>query len=105
MNRLARNLVFSLKNPEKIRTIASCVCLRTVEKSEIVSVQTKSFHRNQQNNALSIQKLYSTTATVSQLNYENFCVETLDGLCDYFEELIESVSDFESADVVNKVKF
>lgn len=42
-------------------------------------------------------------ASISQLDYEQFCVETLDDLTDYIEELVESVAHLEAADVVNKV--
>lgn len=50
-------------------------------------------------------KKYATEveASVSQLDYENFCAETLDDLTDYIEELVESTSQLETADVVNKV--
>lgn len=40
---------------------------------------------------------------ISQLDYEHFCAETLESLCDYFEELVESVNHLAAADVVNKV--
>lgn len=40
---------------------------------------------------------------VSQLDYESFCTETLDHLTDYVEELVESTSRLEKADVLNKV--
>lgn len=43
------------------------------------------------------------TSIVSQLDYESFCTETLDCLTDYVEELVESTSRLEKADVVNKV--
>lgn len=108
MNRLARNLVFPLKNWHKPRSFASFVCPTTIENRGIVKlfekwpVQSKLFEKIHRNNVFAIQKLHSSSVTISQLDYENFCVETLDGLSDYFEDLMEMSP--ELTDVVNAVK-
>lgn len=47
---------------------------------------------------------FSSDATeITQLDYEHFCVETLDSIGDYIEELIDSINHLNTADAVNKV--
>lgn len=109
MNRLARNLIFSLKNLKNTRTITSLVPQKTLvnhgtcklfkslsnpmifcEKSTIFATQTVRFSSN--------------AIEISQLDYEHFCAETLDEICDYIEELIDSINHLTTADVVNNVR-
>lgn len=55
--------------------------------------------------SLQINSFSSDATIIGELDYEIFCVETLDSLNDYFEELVESTSKLETADVLNKVRF
>lgn len=110
MNRLARSVIFSVKNLQKTRTIVSLVPRRIranhenfrlfknipvhamlSEKSSLITTQMVRFS--------------SDSTEISQLDYEHFCVETLDSICDYIEELIDSINHLSTADVVNKVRF
>lgn len=113
MNRLARNFVYFIRNQPKPRTIVSFVCSKAHKNNEHVrlfkkfTVRSHLYEDSNRLSALTIQTVSfsSEAATVSQLDYENFCAETLDSLCDYFEELIEGSRDLTSADIVNNVNF
>lgn len=109
MNRLTRNVIFSLKNSKNIRTITSLVPQKTLANHE-----TCKLFKNVSNQMMFCEKSsifskrtvqFSTNAIeISQLDYEHFCVETLDGICDYIEELIDSINHLTTADVVNNVR-
>lgn len=111
MNRLARNLAYFTKNQHKPSAVASFLCAKALKNSENVrlfrkfAVQSHLFEKKNRLNALTIQIIpfSSDAVTISQLDYEHFCAETLDSLCDYFEELIEESDDLSTADIVNKV--
>lgn len=77
----------------------SLVCLLNTPKKT-------SQYNNKQCYLLSLQSNpFSIDATVvGELDYEIFCVETLDSLNDYFEELVESTNELKTADVVNNVR-
>lgn len=98
---LCQSTVWQSKNFTNFTKIAEN-SLPTCEKSSnAVNNSFKSHFGGEQ-----IRKFSSTeaTATVSQLDYEHFCTETLDCLTDYVEELVESTSQLETADVLNKVR-
>lgn len=110
---LKKCVIFSAK-AQRIRNIYSFV--RPITTENFVNVQqcktlfvrlisSEIISRLQKCNTMQIQTVqYSSDARdVTQLDYEKFCVETLDGLSDYIEELIESVNHLATADVVNKV--
>lgn len=111
MNSLARNSVLLLKNVHGSRTIAMLVHQRPIQNLQSdkirqqIRIQSKYPVTNVQCSWLALQSatFSSDTSTLSQLDYERCCVETLDGLNDYIEELVESVNGLDSADVVNKV--
>lgn len=76
--------------------------------SPIFSVeQNQSFHRySAQCN--SFRRSFASAAgtetqQLSQLDFEQYCAETLESLTDYFDELVEKFKEFEAADVVYKV--
>lgn len=110
---LRKNFIISVRNHSKTRSIACFVRSTafenrsTIRLAEKIPAQITSCEKSIQFNSLAIQKVQfsSDVSTLSQLDYEHFCAETLDELCDYFEELIESVNDLAAADVVNKVNF
>lgn len=112
MNVLRRKINFHIKNQQKIRSYFSVVRPKAIETSvhiescQRVSIPFNFCDRNIRTkyNALKTQVFrFSSDCTITQLHYEKFCAETLDSLCDYFEELIESVSYLATADVLNKV--
>lgn len=112
MNVLRKNINFYIKNQQTFRSYFSAVrpiALETsvnIESCQRVPISLNFFEKNirTKHNALKIQVFrFSSDCTIAQLHYEKFCAETLDCLCDYFEELIESVSDLATADVLNKV--
>lgn len=45
----------------------------------------------------------SETQSVSQVDFEHYCAETLESLTDYFDQLVEEFKELEAADVVCKV--
>lgn len=109
MNRLARNIIFSLKNSHNIRTITSFVPRKTLANYEtsrlFKSVSNQSmFCEKSSIFATQTVRFTSTAIEISQFDYENFCVETLDEICDYIEELIDSINHLTAADVVNNVR-
>lgn len=108
MNRLLRNLFFSVRNsPNQFRSTVNCVHRRTIVNSACVSLFEKSPGKTSwiTNSLFATRKVQfsSDAVAISQLDYERFCAETLDALCDYFEELVESVNHLAAADIVNKV--
>lgn len=112
MNVLKKNINFYIKNQQKIRSIFSVVRPKAIETSvnidlcHGVPIQLN-FHEKSirtKYNVLKIQAFqFSSDSTVTQLHYEKFCAETLDSLSDYIEELVESVNELATADVLNKV--
>lgn len=104
--------MFCVRNQCKIRTIVSFSHSRYLGNSSSANLLNKSpLQSNSPSerikcNSLTIQiaRYSSEESTLTQLDYENFCAETLDELCDYIEELVESVNDLARADVLNKVK-
>lgn len=48
---------------------------------------------------------YSTSSNAKSLEFEKACVETLESLNDYFEELVENSEHLKSADVSYSVMF
>lgn len=110
---LRQPLKFSIRNHYKSRSFASFVRSTVFENRSTIRipqkfpVQVTSCDSSIQFDSLVIQKVQfsSEVSTLSQLDYEHFCAETLDELCDYFEELVESVNDLATADVLNKVNF
>lgn len=112
MNVLKKNINFCIKNQQKIRSYFSVIRSKAVETSvnhsscQSLPIQLKFSEKSirTKQNALKIHFFqFSTDCTVTQLHYEKFCVETLDSLNDYLEELIESVNELSTADVLNKV--
>lgn len=112
MNVLKKNINFCIKNQQKIRSYFSVIRSKAVEtsvnhsSSQSLPIQLKFSEKSirTKQNALKIHFFqFSTDCTVTQLHYEKFCAETLDSLNDYFEELIESVNELSTADVLNKV--
>lgn len=77
----------------------SLVCLLNAPKKTLQN-DKPCFLLSLQSNPFSID-----TTVVGELDYEIFCVETLDSLNDYFEELVESTNELKTADVVNNVRF
>lgn len=112
MNRLARDVAFCVKNYNKTRTILSCVQLKPLKNSsrsfalwKKCAVQSMFYQNTSHSTVVTTQapRFSSDATTISQIDYEHFCVETLDSLCDYIEELVESVDHLSTADVLNKV--
>lgn len=111
MNVLRKNLLFCMRNQYKIRAISCFVNSTTTENSSSGRLQGKSpiqsiwCEKSIPCKSLTIQsaRFSSEGPSVNQLDYERFCAETLDELCDYIEELVESVNDLATADVLNKV--
>lgn len=112
MNVLKKNINLYIKNQQKIRSLFSVVRPKAIETSVNIDLcqraplQLNFYGKNIRTkyNALKIQAFqFSSDSTVSQLHYEKFCAETLDSLCDYLEELVESVNELATADVLNKV--
>lgn len=110
MNRLARNFIFSAKNSHNSKTIASFVRPNTLQYNKtarnLKKLQPQSILGDKSNpcSLFAVHKYQcSSYSSLTQLDYEKYCAETLDDLCDYFEELIESTSELPSADVVNNV--
>ncbi|XP_055298350.1 frataxin, mitochondrial [Sitodiplosis mosellana] len=107
MNQLARNVIFSVKISQKTRTIASLVPRKTLTNHETIRLfknlpaQT-TFSAKSSLIATQTVRFSSDATEITQLDYEHFCVETLDGVCDYIEELIDSINHLTTADVVNK---
>lgn len=105
MNRL-RSLLFAQK-PANLRVLL-CNSAATQRRSFTNLVKSDRLILNNgkfpQTAAVRLRK-YTTEAdaNISDLDYGNFCAETLDDLTDYIEELVESTSKLETADVVNKV--
>lgn len=109
MNRLTRNVIFSLKNSHNIRTITSFVPRNTLanhEPSRLFKSVSNQMIFCEKSSMFATQTIrYSSTAIeISQFDYENFCEETLDEICDYIEELIDSTNHLTAADVVNNVR-
>lgn len=114
MNTLRKNLSIHVKNPHRIRSIFSVVhpnsagirvndCSNRRGQSIQLNLNQKCLRTKF--NVLNIQAVqFSSDTIVTQLHYEKFCAETLDSLCDYIEELVESVNELATADVLNKVK-
>lgn len=103
MIRLTRNTVFRIKNYQKSKSILSA--FNSVKKENhrrLISLETNQFKCNE-TNRISLQKRLFSSETISPIDYEHFCSETLESLGDYFEELVESTSELETADVLNKV--
>lgn len=111
MNRLARSVILPVKNLQKTRTIASLVAQKVQANHETIRlfnnfpVQTNRLSEKSSLVTTQTVRFSSDATEISQLDYEHFCVETLDGICDYIEELIDSVNHLSTADVVNKVSF
>lgn len=114
MNVIGKNINFCIKNQQKIRFYFSIVRPKAVETSvnigtcQRVPISSNFCERNIRTNynALKIQVFrFSSDCTLTQLRYEKFCAETLESIGDYLEELVESVSDLATADVLNKVSF
>lgn len=111
MNRLARDVAFCVKNSNKTKTILSFVQLKPLKSCRSFALWKKCavqsmFHQNSSHSTVvttQALRFSSDATTISQIDYENFCVETLDSLCDYIEELVESVDHLSTADVLNKV--
>lgn len=112
MNRLTRNIVFCVKNNSKTLATSKTVrpkliICRNFAITKQCAVSKLLCERISHNTALATQAFQfssdASTITITQLDYEKFCVETLDTLCDYIEELVESVNHLSSADVLNKV--
>lgn len=112
MNVLKKNLNFYKRNQNIFRSLISFVRPKATDASvnkvlcRNVSIQLN-FYENYARtkyNVLKIQAVqFSSDNVVTQLHYEKFCADTLDHLCDYFEELVESVNELAAADVLNKV--
>ncbi|KAH8343361.1 hypothetical protein KR059_008868, partial [Drosophila kikkawai] len=47
----------------------------------------------------------TTSSSLDSATYERVCSETLDALCDYFEELTENAADLQGSDVAYSVSF
>lgn len=112
MNVLKKNANFFIKNQQKIRFYFSVVRPKVIETSlsnescQRIPIELNFCQKINRTkyNALKIQvHQFSSDCAVPQLHYEKFCAETLDSLCDYFEELVESVNELATADVLNKV--
>lgn len=111
MFRITRNILFrskySVKTKNSIRAISS------TNKGSVWSITSLGNNPNQFKNYVKSHHLinslpkqfYSSesTAVISNIDYEQFSAETLESLGDYFEELVESTSGFDTADVLNKV--
>lgn len=111
MFRITRNILFLSKY--SIKTKDSILAISSTNEGSVRSITSLGNNSNQFRNYVKshhlIQSLpkqfYSSesTADISHIDYEHFCTETLESLGDYFEELVESTSEFETADVLNKV--
>ncbi|XP_031625333.1 frataxin homolog, mitochondrial [Contarinia nasturtii] len=107
MSKLVRNLFFFVKNsPNNKKAIANRIHRRTIVNLASVRLFEKLPAQTpcKTNYPFVVQtaRFSSDAVTISQLDYERFCAETLDSLCDYFEELVESVNHLASADILNK---
>lgn len=104
MNRIRS--IFLVQKPANLRIwlCSSAVLKRSFATGAVASNSLLNDRKFPQIAANQLKK-YATEveSTVSQLDYENFCAETLDDLTDYIEELVESSQHLETADVVNKV--
>lgn len=112
MNRLVRNFIFSVKNSYNSRTIASFVRPQTIQHHEPADNQKKlqpQWILDAKSNQCSLFAVHkcqrSSYSSLSQLDYEKYCAETLEDLSDYIEELIESTSELATADAVNEVYY
>lgn len=112
MNLLTRNIAFCVKNNYKTLATSNTlrpklIICRNFAITKQCAVNKLLRERISHNTAFATQALQfssdASTITITQLDYEKFCVETLDSLCDYIEELVESVNHLSSADVLNKV--
>lgn len=110
MNRLIRNVIFSVKISHKTRSISNLVPRKTITNHATKKLFQKSSSQMMFCGKSSIfttqaVRFSSDAPEITQLDYEHFCVETLDAICDYMEELIDSVNHLSTADAVNKVNF
>lgn len=111
MNRLTRDVAFCVKNNNKTKAILSFVQLKPLKSCRSFAlwkkcaVQSMLYQKSSHSTEFLTQahRFSLDAATISQNDYEKFCVETLDSLCDYIEELVESVDHLSTADVLNKV--
>lgn len=112
MNRLTRNVAFCVKNNYKTLATSNTVrpkliICRNFSIRKQCAVSKLLCERIRHNTTFATQALQfssdASTITITQFDYEKFCVETLDNLGDYIEELVESVNHLSSADVLNKV--
>lgn len=111
MFRITRNILFRSKYGVKTKNFIRAICSTNADGvRSIMSLRNKP---NQFRNYVKsyhliesvAKQFYSSEspAVISYIDYEHFCAETLESLGDYFEELVESTSGFETADILNKV--
>lgn len=113
MSVLKKNLNFYIKNQQKIRCIFSVVRPKAIATNvhidlcQRLPIQLNFCEKNIQTKYTALKMIqaskFSSDCTLTQLHYEKFCAETLESLSDYLEELVESVSELSTADVLNKV--
>lgn len=87
------------------------------QQNGIVRISSKNIERNLLENKNVIQqsfrnfcipKIEQTTSTLDLQTFEKVCSDTLESLCDNFEEIVENVDHLKSADVsfgVNTISF
>lgn len=112
MFRITRNILFRSKYG--VKTKNSICAISSTNEGSVRSITSLRNNPNQFRNDVKSHHLiqsfqpkqfYSSesTAVISHIDYEHFCAETLESVGDYFEELVESTSELETADVLNKV--
>lgn len=98
-----RSFVVTQRSFSILNTLKSNENQLKIAEEEIVSKWINNSYQITRNYS-SINSSESAADTLTEIEFEKCCSETLEHLSDYFDELVESHKELEAADVVYKAK-